>query len=47
MTWTADRDGDGTRVTVTATDVPPGIGGPTTWRGLRSSLHQLGEFAAG
>lgn len=47
MTWTTEPDGDGTLVTVTATDVPAGIDAADHQEGLRSSLRQLREYVAG
>ncbi len=47
MTWTTEPDGDGTRVAVTATDVPAGIDAADHQEGLQSSLKHLREFAAG
>lgn len=47
MTWTTEVDGDGTRVTVTAADVPAGIDAADHQEGLRSSLKHLREFVAG
>ena len=41
MTWSFDRVATGTRVTVTAEDVPPGIGEADHHAGLRSSLENL------
>ncbi|MFF8958003.1 SRPBCC family protein [Streptomyces sp. NPDC014894] len=44
MTWAlADADG-GTRVTVTATDVPPGIGQGDHEEGIASSLANLASY---
>ncbi|GAS90822.1 SRPBCC domain-containing protein [Mycolicibacterium brisbanense] len=46
MTWTTQPDGDGTRVTVTASDVPPGIGEADHLEGLRSSLEHLRGYVS-
>jgi uncharacterized protein YndB with AHSA1/START domain len=47
MTWTFERTREGSRVTVTADDVPPGIGKSDHDAGLRSSLDQLAAFVGG
>ena len=44
MTWTFERTPEGSRVTVTADNVPPGIGKADHDAGLRSSLDQLAAF---
>ena len=44
MTWDLVADGDRTRVTVRAEDVPPGIGAEDHEAGLSSSLAQLEIF---
>ena len=46
MTWTFDADGDGTRVTITAENVPPGISKADHDAGLRSSLENLARYLA-
>jgi uncharacterized protein YndB with AHSA1/START domain len=44
MTWRVEDDDAGTRVTVRATDVPPGISPQDHAVGLASSLAQLGAY---
>jgi uncharacterized protein YndB with AHSA1/START domain len=44
MTWTFERTPEGSRVTVTADNVPPGISKSDHDAGLRSSLDQLAAF---
>jgi uncharacterized protein YndB with AHSA1/START domain len=44
MTWTFEGTPEGSRVTVTADDVPPGISKSDHDAGLRSSLDQLAVF---
>jgi uncharacterized protein YndB with AHSA1/START domain len=44
MTWTLVADGDRTRVTVRAEDVPEGIGREDHEAAMRASLEQLGAF---
>lgn len=44
MTWTTEPDGDGTRITVTATNVPPGIDAADHQAGLLSSLQHLHAY---
>ncbi|MFI6304348.1 SRPBCC family protein [Amycolatopsis thailandensis] len=45
MTWELTAAGDGTEVTVTATDVPSGIGQADHEAGIASSLANLASFA--
>lgn len=44
MTWTTEPHGTSTRVTVTATDVPPGIDAADHQAGLQSSLQHLHAY---
>ncbi|MCZ4125461.1 SRPBCC family protein [Streptomyces sp. H39-S7] len=44
MTWHLAAAGDGTEVTVTATDVPPGIGQAAHESGIASSLANLASY---
>jgi uncharacterized protein YndB with AHSA1/START domain len=44
MTWSFDPTANGTRVTVTATNVPPGISQEDHDEGLRSSLQNLARY---
>lgn len=44
MTWTFDLAAAGTRVTVTATDVPAGIGAADHAEGLTASLRNLAAY---
>ncbi|MEV6785353.1 SRPBCC family protein [Streptomyces sp. NPDC051098] len=44
MTWDLTPVGDGTEVTVTATDVPPGIGQGDHEAGIASSLANLASY---
>ncbi|MFF0361673.1 SRPBCC family protein [Streptomyces fungicidicus] len=44
MTWRLAAVGDGTEVTVTATDVPPGIGQADHEAGIASSLANLASY---
>jgi uncharacterized protein YndB with AHSA1/START domain len=44
MTWTFEPSREGSRVTVTADHVPPGISKSDHDAGLRSSLDQLAAF---
>ncbi|WP_410658217.1 SRPBCC family protein [Amycolatopsis sp. lyj-112] len=44
MTWDLAAAGDGTEVTVTATDVPPGIGQADHEDGITSSLANLAAY---
>jgi uncharacterized protein YndB with AHSA1/START domain len=44
MDWALEPDGDGTLVTITARNVPPGISAADHDEGLRSSLQNLAEF---
>ncbi|WP_308119553.1 SRPBCC domain-containing protein [Streptomyces sp. MBT84] len=44
MTWRLAPVGDGTEVTVTATDVPPGIGQAVHEAGIASSLANLASY---
>ncbi|WP_416971729.1 SRPBCC family protein [Streptomyces sp. 4F14] len=46
MTWDLAPAPEGTRVTVTATDVPPGIGQADHEAGIASSLAQLEAYVA-
>ena len=45
MTWTLEPDGAGTRLTVTAENVPPGISAEDHQQGLNSSLENLSLLA--
>lgn len=47
MTWQLEPDAAGTRVTVTATDVPVGIGQEDHEAGLASSLAHLAGYLEG
>lgn len=47
MTWELSAEHDGTRVVVTATDVPPGISPEDHATGMQSSLANLGTFVEG
>lgn len=47
MTWTLTPDGDGTRVTVRAEDVPEGIRADDHEAAMRASLAQLTRFVEG
>ncbi|MFG3257793.1 SRPBCC domain-containing protein [Streptomyces sp. NPDC048172] len=47
MTWHLAPAPDGTEVTVTAEDVPPGIDQPTHESGLASSLANLAAYVTG
>lgn len=47
MTWSLDPGPEGTRVTVAATDVPPGISAEDHEAGLASSLENLARFVEG
>ena len=47
MTWNFEPIADGTRVTITAENVPAGIGEADHAAGLRSSLENLAKFVAG
>jgi uncharacterized protein YndB with AHSA1/START domain len=47
MTWTFEPTREGSRVTVTADDVPPGIARSDHDAGMRSSLDQLAAFVGG
>ncbi|MBI4920445.1 MAG: SRPBCC domain-containing protein [Devosia nanyangense] len=44
MTWTLVPEAGGTRVTVSATDVPPGISPDDHQTGLNSSLANLADY---
>ncbi|MET8788091.1 MULTISPECIES: SRPBCC family protein [unclassified Streptomyces] len=44
MTWQLNAVGDGTEVTVTATDVPPGIDQTVHEAGMASSLANLASY---
>jgi len=44
MTWQLAAAGDGTEVTVTATDVPPGIDQAAHEEGIASSLAHLAAY---
>jgi len=44
MTWTFEPDGERTRVTITAKDVPPGISKVDHDAGLRASLENLARY---
>ncbi|MGW4340631.1 SRPBCC family protein [Rhodococcus koreensis] len=44
MTWNLTATGDGTEVTVTATDVPPGIDRADHEAGIASSLANLASY---
>lgn len=44
MTWNLEAAGSGTEVTVTATDVPPGIGQADHEAGIASSLANLASY---
>jgi uncharacterized protein YndB with AHSA1/START domain len=44
MTWTFDSLGEGTRVTITAENVPPGVSKADHDAGLRSSLENLARY---
>ncbi|MDF3313112.1 SRPBCC family protein [Rhodococcus sp. T2V] len=44
MTWNLTATGDGTEVTVTATDVPPGIDQADHEAGIASSLANLASY---
>lgn len=46
MTWSFEPSGSGTRVTVTAENVPPGISPADHDAGLRSTLANLARYAA-
>ena len=46
MTWTFDSLGEGTRVTIAADNVPPGISKADHDAGLRSSLENLARYLA-
>lgn len=46
MTWDLAPAGDGTEVTVTATDVPPGIDQAVHEAGIASSLANLASFVS-
>lgn len=46
LTWAFESLPPGTRVTVTAEDVPPGISKPDHDAGLRGSLENLAKFLA-
>ena len=47
MTWHLAAAGDGTEVTVTATDVPPGIDQAAHEAGITSSLANLASYVEG
>ncbi|MDH6290530.1 SRPBCC domain-containing protein [Rhodococcus opacus] len=47
MTWHLAAAGDGTEVTVTATDVPPGIDQAAHEAGIASSLANLASYVEG
>ncbi|WP_280387532.1 SRPBCC family protein [Nocardia wallacei] len=47
MTWSLTASGEGTEVTVTATDVPAGIDRAAHEAGIASSLANLASFAEG
>lgn len=47
MTWSLTATGGGTEVTVTATDVPPGIGRTDHEAGMASSLANLASYLEG
>ncbi|MEU5053997.1 MULTISPECIES: SRPBCC family protein [unclassified Streptomyces] len=47
MTWQLTATGDGTEVTVTATDVPPGIDQSVHEAGIASSLANLASYVEG
>jgi uncharacterized protein YndB with AHSA1/START domain len=47
MTWSLEPRPEGTRVTVAATDVPPGISADDHEAGLASSLANLARFVEG
>lgn len=47
MTWTFDPLGEGTRVTITAENVPSGISKADHDEGLRSSLENLARYVCG
>ncbi|MFJ1864902.1 SRPBCC family protein [Streptomyces sp. NPDC088097] len=47
MTWDLTAAGDGTEVTVTATDVPPGIDRTAHEAGIASSLAHLASYVEG
>jgi hypothetical protein len=46
MTWSFEAAGAGTRVTITAENVPPGISQADHDAGLRSSLENLARYLA-
>lgn len=46
MTWTFDREGSGTRVTIRAENVPAGIAPADHQAGMDSSLENLARFVA-
>ena len=46
MTWSFEEAGAGTRVTITAENVPPGISQADHDAGLRSSLENLARYLA-
>jgi uncharacterized protein YndB with AHSA1/START domain len=46
MTWSFEAAGAGTRVTVTAENVPPGVSEADHKAGLRSSLENLARYLA-
>lgn len=46
MTWTFDRAATGTRITITAENVPSGISREDHDAGLRASLENLARFLA-
>lgn len=46
MTWSFEAAGAGTRVTITAENVPPGISPADHDAGLRSSLRNLARYLA-
>lgn len=44
MTWLLESADEGTKVTILAEDVPPGIGAEAHAAGLRSSLENLAAY---
>ena len=44
MRWTLEREGDGTRVTVSAENVPRGISPSDHKKGIESSLQNLASY---
>lgn len=47
MTWSFEPESAGTRVTITADNVPAGIGKADHDEGLRSSLENLARYVVG